>query len=577
MEPPTNSVSASTASIEDYRSSRANRASSANDERVLVIASLEQDARAVADLLAGNGFQAVICNDPNTVSDELADAGALVVTEEIFTFTYTNNLIEALQRQPPWSELPLIILTSAGVPRMANLLDVAARAAGSITLLERPIRSDTLLRTMNVALRSRRRQYQVRDLLVEQQRIREQLEANEEQLRLLLARERELRQAADEANSLKDEFLATISHELRNPLNVILGYSELLLRMKEINESPKLLMMSQALRRNALAQSNLIRDLLELSRLRSGKLSLSCETVSIRTVIDNAIETVRTDAEAKQLAIEIDAPPEPLFVEGDSLRLEQIIWNLLSNAVKFTPESGKISLRLKKEGGDIVLVVEDTGQGIDATFLPNVFDMFRQGDAGINRQHTGLGIGLALVQQLVRLHKGSVECYSEGIGKGTRFTVVLPAKSGANESPSIKPALDPEQALQRMTVLAVDDDEDNTILLRHLLELNDASVITANSGSEALELAAHTNVDVVLSDISMPGMDGFEFVRKLRLLPGKEKVRVVALTGFGRNEDIEEARKQGFVAHLTKPIDVRALIKILHDLVQTNTAKILAV
>jgi two-component system CheB/CheR fusion protein len=449
---------------------------------------------------------------------------------------------------------------------LAQLLDVTARAARSATLLERPIATDTLLRAINVALRSRRRQYEVRDLIFEQQRIQQKLEKNEEQLRMLLARERGLRQEADEANRLKDEFLATISHELRNPLNVMLGYSELLLRMEEIKQSPQLSQMSEALRRNALAQSYLIRDLLELSRLRSGKLTLNLEIVSLATVINNAIETVRADADTKNISIDLALPLSPIFLEGDSLRLEQIIWNLLSNSVKFTDAGGKIRVALDRDDGEAVLTVEDTGQGIHPTFLPKVFDMFRQGDTRASREHSGLGIGLALVQQLVRLHKGSVEAFSEGLGKGTTFTIRLPAKRELTTITADEPLLDPLEGLNGLRVLAVDDDEDNTSLLRQLLELSGARVLTANSGPTALALAANSDVDVVLSDISMPGMDGFEFVRRLRKLNGKENVRVIALTGFGRRDDIEQAHNEGFVAHLTKPIDFDKLIKMLQGL-----------
>jgi signal transduction histidine kinase/CheY-like chemotaxis protein len=536
------------------------------NERVMVVAPLGRDATSIADLLNANGFAASICADPSTETDELVSAGALIMTEEALEFAQIGYLLAALKNQPPWSELPVIILTSGGRSRLAQVLDVAARAARSATLLERPIATDTLLRAINVALRSRRRQYEVRDLIFEQQRIQQKLEKNEEQLRMLLARERGLRQAADEANRLKDEFLATISHELRNPLNVMLGYSELLLRMDEIKQSPQLSQMSEALRRNALAQSYLIRDLLELSRLRSGKLTLNLETVSLATAINNAIETVRADADTKKISIDLALPLLPIFLEGDPLRLEQIIWNLLSNSVKFTDVGGKIRVALDREDGDAVLTVEDTGQGIHPAFLPRVFDMFRQGDTRANRQHSGLGIGLALVQQLVRLHKGSVEAFSEGPGKGTTFTIRLPAK---RELAAITPdnaILDPLEGLNGLRVLAVDDDEDNTSLLRQLLELSGARVLTANSGPAALALAANSDVDIVLSDISMPGMDGFEFVRQLRKLNGKENVRVIALTGFGRRDDVEQAHNEGFVAHLTKPIDFDKLIKMLQGL-----------
>ena len=542
-----------------------------SDERVMVIAPIGADASAMATLLNQHGFQCCVCDAPEQAIDDIANAGALVMTEEALAFPSTSNLLAALENQPPWSELPIVILTSGG-SQLIDLLNTTAKAAASATLLERPIGTHTLVRTMQVALASRRRQYQVRDLLAEQERTRKILEESEEKLRSLLAREQGLRQAADDANRLKDEFLATMSHELRNPLNVILGYSELLLRNDEIKESAHLFRLSEALRRNALAQSYLIRDLLELSRLRSGKLILNREIVSIMTAINNATETVRADADAKQIDIQVEAPPEPLFVFGDLLRLEQIVWNLLANSVKFTPAGGLVSVHVTGEDNDVVVIVKDTGQGIEASFLPKVFEMFRQGDARASREHAGMGIGLALVQQLVRLHEGSVAADSEGPGKGTTITLRLPAKVEANAIvPKVRKAVATD--LGRVTVLAVDDDPDTTDLLRYLLEMNGAIVITANSGAEALSVAGERDLDVVVSDISMPSMDGFEFVRRLRSLPGKEDVRVIALTGFGREEDIEQARNEGFVAHVTKPLDIEALLGYVRVFSNNNHAR----
>lgn len=547
------------------------RARPLTDERVMIIAPIGADASAMATLLNGHGFECSVCAAPEQVIDEIANSGALLMTEEALAFPSTSALLAALENQPPWSELPIVILTSGG-PQLIDLLNTTAKAAASATLLERPIGTDTLVRTMQVALASRRRQYQVRDLLAEQERIRKSLEESEDKLRSLLAREQGLRQAADEANRLKDEFLATMSHELRNPLNVILGYSEILIRNDEIKKSPQLLSMSEALRRNALAQSYLIRDLLELSRLRSGKLILNRETVSIMTAINNATETVRADAEAKQIDIKVEAPAEPLFVSGDLLRLEQIVWNLLTNSVKFTPPGGLVSVQVSGDDDDVVLIVKDTGQGIEKSFLPKVFEMFRQGDARASREHAGMGIGLALVQQLVRLHEGSVTADSEGPGKGTTMTLRLPAKAEANARiPKARKA--DATDLGRVTVLAVDDDPDTTDLLRYLLEMNGATVITANSGAEALSLAGGRDLDVVVSDISMPSMDGFEFVRRLRSLPGKEDVRVIALTGFGREEDVEQARSEGFVAHVTKPLDIEALLGVVRTFSNNHHAK----
>jgi PAS domain S-box-containing protein len=387
----------------------------------------------------------------------------------------------------------------------------------------------------------------------------------EEEREQLLAREHELRETAEEANRLKDEFLAIMSHELRNPLNVILGYAELLLRMEEIKSAPHLYRMADAVKRNAVAQSKLIRDLLDLSRLRSGKLELNRETVSPVASIENAIETVRMDAEAKGVEIKVEVPDELLFVRADPVRLEQIIWNLLNNSVKFTPRGGLITVRLEEDNDGIVLTVSDNGQGIDSSFLPHIFEIFRQADPGTSRSQQGMGIGLAVVQQLVELHGGSVSANSTGLGKGATFTIRLP-RSGDTKSRSSAAQHLGIGSLEGISVLVVDDSEDTTEMVRHLLEIGGASVCAATSGFEALRIAREKDFDVVLSDISMPEMDGFEFLSRLRQLPGKEDLPAVALTGFGRPEDVQKASDKGFYAHLTKPFDIQRLALLLQKI-----------
>jgi two-component system CheB/CheR fusion protein len=380
----------------------------------------------------------------------------------------------------------------------------------------------------------------------------------------LLRTEQELRFAAEEANRLKDEFLAIMSHELRNPLNVILGYSELFLLSEEIKRSPQLLQMGQAVKRNALTQSRLIRDLLDLSRLRSGKISLNCETVSLLTAVNNAVETVRSDADAKQITIEVLVPDETPFVDGDPVRLEQIVWNLLNNSVKFTPVGGRIKLQLTTEHDQVRLRVEDTGQGIDPEFLPHVFELFRQADASTSRAQSGMGIGLAIVQQLVDLHKGTISAFSGGKNKGAAFTLKLPLS--LKPKAPLTPLLALTTTLEKISVLVVDDSEDTTEMLTHLLKMSGAVVTGTTSAEEGLRIVAQEEFDVVLSDISMPGMDGFEFLRKLRRLPGRSEVPVLALTGFGRPEDIERAKAEGFYSHVTKPFELEALITVLQKL-----------
>jgi signal transduction histidine kinase/ActR/RegA family two-component response regulator len=400
----------------------------------------------------------------------------------------------------------------------------------------------------------------------------EKLRAEAERERLLQS-EQEARDAAEKANQLKDEFLATLSHELRNPLNVILGYSELLLRMPDIQQSPRLVQMGDALRRNAQSQSQLINDLLDLSRLQRGKISLNQETVSLAAIIDNAVETVRADAAAKGIDIRLHASDQLLLVDGDRLRLQQIAWNVLNNAVKFTPAGGRIEISLSSEGERAVLVVTDTGQGIDPSFLPHVFEMFRQADGSNRRRHGGLGIGLALVRQLVQLHGGTISAESEGVNKGARFTVRLPLmrESAALASPVIASSGALELNLSQTNFLIVDDSEDTIRMLEELLKIGGANVMTASNGAEALRIARENYFDVILSDISMPEMDGFEFLQRLRKIDGRQDVPVIAITGFGRNDDISRVRGAGFYSHLTKPLNLQALSDVLQQLTKQKS------
>jgi PAS domain S-box-containing protein len=385
----------------------------------------------------------------------------------------------------------------------------------------------------------------------------------EERVRLLES-ERQARSDAEEANSLKDEFLATLSHELRNPLNVILGYAEVLLRSEEANRSTFVKRAAEILKRNALAQSQLVRDLLDLSRLHMGKLSLNRESASLETITRNAIETVHAEASDKQIALKIIAPDEILFVDADPLRLEQVIWNLLNNAVKFTPPGGTVTVRLRRKENQGVLSVEDTGEGIDPEFLPHVFEMFRQADSTTSRRHSGLGIGLALVQQLIQLHNGTVAVSSEGHGKGAQFTVNLPLSPEAKRRGDEHPV--DQGILSQMRILVVDDSLDTVDMLSRLFEMDGAVVTSAHSGHEALEALRREEFDVILSDISMPGMDGFELLRNMRELPNTGDTPVLALTGFGRAEDVARAKAEGFYSHVTKPIDLAQLIETLQNL-----------
>jgi signal transduction histidine kinase len=454
------------------------------------------------------------------------------------------GLLSAIRQDERTRLIPVVMLSA----RAGEESKIEGLEAGADDYLVKPFSARELLARVEAHLNL--------------QRVRGEAERERE---LLLKREHEARAAAESANRLKDEFLATLSHELRNPLNVLLGYSDILLRMPEVTQSNSLRQIAETLKRNASSQSQLVNDLLDLSRLQLGKISLDFDSVWLATMIERAIETIRADADAKQITIDVKLDDKKMSVSGDAFRLQQVAWNLLNNAVKFTPKGGLIRVRVTAHDNLAVLTVEDSGQGIDAAFLPHVFDMFRQGDARTNRSHSGLGIGLALVRQLVELHGGAVEAHSKGLGQGARFVVRLPLLE-SDRMESTRLAGKESSTLKDMTILVVDDSEDTVEMLRIILEASQASVITANSGVEALQVASERQFDAILSDISMPGMDGFEFLDRLKALPRNERTPVLALTGFGRSDDIENATTAGFAAHFTKPLDLEALARTLSQI-----------
>ena len=384
---------------------------------------------------------------------------------------------------------------------------------------------------------------------------------------LLLKREHEARAEAEAANRLKDEFLATLSHELRNPLNAVVGYAEILLRSNETRHNELGVKAAETIRRNALAQTRLVSDLLDLSRLEMGKLSLEFQPVSLSTILTDAIDTVRDEANAKDISLDV-AIERDVVVEGDPIRLGQIAWNLLNNAVKFTPAGGQVRVGVKRASNAAELVVSDTGQGIGSDFLPHVFEIFRQGDASSVRRHGGLGIGLALVKQLAELHRGHVTVDSKGVGQGTTFTVTVPLYETEHRVVMPQGVTSPE-LLKGKSILIVDDSRDTIDMLTKLLTLEGARVESAGSGKEALQIAGQRSFDLIISDISMPEMDGYQLLREIRGLANGENLPALALTGYGRSHDITRARAEGFADHLTKPIDINRFLRTVRRLTDT--------
>jgi PAS domain S-box-containing protein len=395
--------------------------------------------------------------------------------------------------------------------------------------------------------------------------ITERKQANQERENLL-ERERAAREAAETANRVKDEFLAVLSHELRSPLNPILGWSRLLQTRKL--DAIKTTEALKVIERNAKLQSELIEDLLDISRILSGKLSLNVGSVDLTATIQAAVETIRLAAEAKSIEIQTELELDIGHVSGDASRLQQVIWNLLSNAIKFTPQGGRIEIRLQQLGAYAQIFVRDTGKGIAPDFLPYVFDSFCQADSSITRQFGGLGLGLAIVRHLIELHGGTVQADSSGEGQGATFTVKLPLL--LSQSPVEQDGEPIEQSLELngIKVLVVDDDTDTREFIAFLLEQSGASVMSVASASEVLTVLPQFKPDVLLSDIGMPQIDGYMLLQQVRTLSSEMggQTPAIALTAYAGEINYQQAIAAGFQRHIAKPVEPDMLIEAISDL-----------
>jgi len=394
----------------------------------------------------------------------------------------------------------------------------------------------------------------------------------------LLESERSARAAAEAANRLKDEFLTVASHELRTPLNAILGWATLLTNATQLDVFRRGIGVIQ---RNALAQSRLIEDILDISRIVTGKLQLRVEPILLGPFIEAAAEAIRPAAHAKgiSLTVQVDAPKE---VVADSGRLQQVVWNLLSNAVKFTPARGRVALRASQTEEGVVIAVEDDGEGIEPEFLPHVFERFRQGDPSTTRRASGLGLGLSIVRYLVEAHGGTVSVESAGKGQGSKFYVHLPSRASIetpavlrSAAPSVTEAVEvpPSQPtrLQGVRVLLVEDDQDSRDLIAFILRNSGAEVTPASSAVEALACFGDGRPDIVISDIGMPDMDGYAFIRQLRARPAEAggKTPAIALTAYTRELDRQAAQAAGFQRHLAKPVNGGLLLRAVAEALAT--------
>jgi signal transduction histidine kinase/ActR/RegA family two-component response regulator len=499
------------------------------EKRLLVLAPVGKDASLIEAML-GPDVVCAKCPDLLSLPHELErGAGALLLTEEVLAQDQTR-LAGLLAGQAPWSDLPVLLLTGQGADSAVTAR--ALETLGNVTLLERPVRVAALASAVRSALRARERQYRMRSHL----------------------QEREL------ADQRKDEFMAALSHELRNPLAPIRN-SVRLLRLS--GPSPEVL---EIMERQVNHLVRLVDDLMEVSRLTRGKITLRRNVVDLASVIEASVEMSRPVIESARHELAVDLPPDPVSVDADATRLTQVFANLLNNAAHYTEPGGKIAIAARRDGDEIVVTVTDTGVGIPAEALPKVFEMFTQlSPRATPAQSGGLGIGLTLARRLVELHGGRLMAESEGLGKGSRFTVRLrcsrgehPASNGVDER---MPAIGKSQR-----ILVVDDNRDAADSLGALLRMLGADVRVVHDGAAALDAFEQFRPRVTVLDLGMPGIDGYEVARRIRARPDAGRAALIALTGWGQERDRRRTAEAGFDYHFTKPVDIDTVAAALASL-----------
>jgi len=507
---------------------------------VLIFAPIGRDAELTRALLERASIPCDACGSISTLiaTFEQDGAGALLLTEEALDDRDFAPLVTMLAEQPPWSDVPVLLFAGAPGADMTAGTIRSIETLRNVTLLERPIRVAAVRSTVRAALRSRKRQYEVRDLLVALHRARAEAEG---------------------ANRLKDEFLATLSHELRTPLNAILGWTSMLARGQV--DASRFDRVFQVLDRNAQSQAQLIADVLDVSRIITGKLLLKLTIVDLCDIVARATDAVRPAAVAKNIRL-ILQEPNSCSVRGDPERLQQIFWNLLSNAVKFTPAGGVVRVDITHDPGTVSIAVADSGVGIPPEFAPFLFDRFRQADQTTTRSYGGLGLGLSIVKHLTELHGGTVSASSAGRGHGARFEVRLPTVDAAAETSPPQPPQSDGILLDGRSILIVDDDESTREVVGTALEAAHARVQAASSALEAKEWLEQHAPALIIADIGMPVEDGFSLIKdvRARLAPDAP---AIALSAYADERSREAALAAGFNAFLAKPARTDALLQLV--------------
>jgi signal transduction histidine kinase len=466
--------------------------------------------------------------------------------------------LEVCQRikADPATATVLVLHLTASSPEVRKR--IAGFEAGADSYLVEPVDPDELVASVRALRRLQRAEEAARAAATEAEQRRREAEA--------------ARAEAEAANRAKDEFLATLSHELRTPLNAIVGWLHVL-RSDRIDDATRRRGLD-TIDRNVRAQAQLIDDLLDMSRIVTGRLRLELTLIDIEPVVRGAVEAFMPAAQAKGIRLDAVVDREVGAVRGDADRLQQIVSNLLSNALKFTPADGRVTVAASRAGTHIEVAVRDTGIGIPPDFLPHVFDRFRQADASTTRAHTGLGLGLTIARQLAELHGGSLRAESPGVGGGATFTLVLPGgradRRGAAVGETLGAPAPSARTLAGVSALVVDDDRDARELLATILRAAGADVTAVGSAPEALTTFTDARPDVLVADIAMPGEDGRSLIRRVRALPPERggAVPALALTAYARGEDLEQSLAAGFHSHLTKPLDPDELIREIARLVR---------
>jgi signal transduction histidine kinase len=436
---------------------------------------------------------------------------------------------------------------------------IAALQEGAYDYLIKPCDIETMKHTIRRGVEHRR-------LMLAEQKARADLQQLnldlEQRIEQRTAELKHLNAELADANRAKDVFLATLSHELRTPLTPVVGWIKLL-RSGTLDEK-SVAQALDAIERNAWLQSRLIDDLLDTSRIATGKLHFEPKPTDLNVAVKAAVDTVRTSAAARSIELSVSLHPASLVVMGEPVRLQQIAWNMVSNAIKFTDPGGKVTVTTGMDGSQAYLTVTDTGIGIAPEFLPHVFDRFRQADGSTSRRHGGLGLGLAIADALAKMHGGRLEAKSEGVGQGATFTLRVELTRSAKVAPE---TVDQKaHSLQGLDVLIVEDSPDTLLLLSTIFRREGANVTTAASAAEALQSAVIKRPNIIVSDIGMPEVDGYQLLEQLRMLPGLSDVPAIAISGYASEEDRERALAVGYLALVPKPIDLETLFNLIQDL-----------